>query len=178
MKPIVIAVVILALPGAALACPTAAPTSERLASAFSRLATASGDAVAKRHVDQIWQDWTTAPDRAAQDLLDVGMRRIRVADFAGAEDVLTDLITYCPGYAEGWNQRAFARFLQGDSEGALADIEETLTREPKHFGALSGRFRIFLSQGRLLLARRTLDAALEIYPLINDRFLLPPGTKT
>ncbi|MEO1494539.1 MAG: tetratricopeptide repeat protein [Pseudomonadota bacterium] len=167
-----------ALPLTALACPDWSPASERLPEVFADLAATRDELAAQRHADRIWQDWTQAPDARAQDLLDAGMRRIRASDFTTADAVLSDLITYCPGYAEGWNQRAFARFLQGRHDAALADIDEVLLREPHHFGALSGRVRIFLAQGRVALAQRALADALAIHPLLNDRFLLRPGTKT
>lgn len=177
MKLITATLVLGLLPYTALACPVEPAVSERIPEAFDRLAAAPDERVAKGFEDRIWQAWRTAPDGTAQDLLDAGIRRIRVSDYEGAEAILTDLITYCSDYPAGWNQRAFARFLQGRHDAALADIDEVLSREPKHFAALSGRFRIFLSQGRMVLARRALSDALAIHPFLNDRFLMPAGTK-
>jgi lipoprotein NlpI len=102
------------------------------------------------------------------------MRRIRVADFTGAEAVLDELVAYCPDYPEGWNQRAFARFLQGDHDGSLEDLARTLELEPRHFGALAGQGLNFLRQGRDRLAQTALRAAIDLHPWMNERHLIAP----
>jgi tetratricopeptide (TPR) repeat protein len=48
----------------------------------------------------------------------------------------TDAITLDPTLAEAYHQRARARFAAGDSQGAIADIEQTLQRQPRDFAAL------------------------------------------
>ena len=87
----------------------------------------------------IWDLWYVAPDMKAQTLLDRGVRKIREADYAGAQRILSELVEYCPLFPEGWNQRAFARFLADDLDGSLEDLDRTLQLEPRHFGALAGR---------------------------------------
>lgn len=129
--------------------------------------------------DRIWRSWFRAPDARAQDLLDTGNRRIRYGDYEGAESVLSDLIAYCPDYPEGYNQRAFARYLGGDLDGALEDIDRTLDLAPRHFGALTGRALALLRQGRARLGQKALREAVAINPWITERHLLvdPPGEK-
>jgi tetratricopeptide (TPR) repeat protein len=48
----------------------------------------------------------------------------------------TDAIALDPNLAEAYHQRARARFAAGDSQGAIADIEQTLQRQPRDFAAL------------------------------------------
>jgi len=49
---------------------------------------------------------------------------------------LLDAVTRLkPDYVEGWNRRATLRFAEKDFGGALADIQQVLGREPRHFGA-------------------------------------------
>lgn len=127
---------------------------------------------ARTEEDAIWREWVMAPDDWAQDLLDTAMRKIRQSDFTKAEELLDELIAYCPDYAEGWNQRAYARFLQKKFDAALDDIRETLAREPAHFAALSGRIRILFSQGRTKLAQIALGEALEINPWLREKRML------
>jgi tetratricopeptide (TPR) repeat protein len=61
-----------------------------------------------------------------------------------------------PDWAEGWNARATARYLADDYDGSMADIAQTLKREPRHIGALMG-------MGMILEANDKKEAALQIY---------------
>ncbi|GIX12614.1 MAG: hypothetical protein KatS3mg118_0573 [Paracoccaceae bacterium] len=162
--------------GGLAGCPPAADRGAERAELLAGLAAAPDEESARALADRLWRLWTTAPDPLSQEWLDEGMDRIRMADYAMAERILTELIAWCPGFAEAWNQRAFARFLKGDMEGALADIARTLALEPAHFGALSGRFHVLMALGRPAEARAALRAALGIHPWLVERHLLaPPG---
>ena len=70
-------------------------------------------------------------------------------DNAGAVEHLTALIDHAPEFAEGYNARATA-FFQDQKYGlALADIQQTLALNPKHFGAMGGLALIMEEIGRL-----------------------------
>ena len=144
---------------------------------FDGLKSAKSEAAGQALAREIWTLFSTAPDATAQDLLDRGVRYIERGQFESAEAMLGELIAYCPDYAEGWNQRAFARFLQRDFEGALADIDRTLDIEPRHFGALAGRGLTFLSQGRETLAHKAIRDGLAVHPWLGERRFLPPEEK-
>jgi tetratricopeptide (TPR) repeat protein len=124
---------------------------------------------------QLWEIWITAPDDTAQGLMDQGRERIRVADYERAEEIFGTLIAYCPDYAEGWNQRAYVRFLRQDYGNALEDITVALEHEPRHFGALAGRATTLISMGRTDVGQVALRAALAINPWLSERYLLTPG---
>jgi len=62
-----------------------------------------------------------------QALYDRGLLLWReLADGAGAEQDLTRVIELAPERAEAWFNRALARQVAGDAEGALADFERYL----------------------------------------------------
>jgi tetratricopeptide (TPR) repeat protein len=126
---------------------------------------------------RMWDLWTLAPDARAQDLLDSGMARIRVADYPAAVAAFDELVAYCPDYAEGYNQRAFANFLQGELRLALSDLDLALERSPRHVGALSGKALTLFGLGELKAGQETLRAALDLNPWLAERALLetPPG---
>ncbi len=127
---------------------------------------------------RIWEIWLTAPDETAQELLDGSIERRRAGDFLGAIQQLDRLVSSYPDYVEGWNQRATMFFLTGEFEKSLADVAEVLAREPRHFGALSGKAVILAQQGKIPLAQIAVREALRHHPFLRERALLDasPGT--
>ncbi len=81
-----------------------------------------------------------------------------------AVSLLDAVIAMRPQWAEGWNARATVRYLTGDPEGSMADIAETLKREPRHIGALAGMAAIYEDAGHNEEALRVYERALEIAP--------------
>lgn len=166
------------LPGISFAetCPPApdiAPDRDRL---LDVLAETGSPAEARPVANSLWLLWRTAPDARAQALLDRGIARREAYDFEESERLLDELIAYCPGYAEGYNQRAFTRFLRQNYGDALADLDRVLATEPRHFGALSGRALVLMNMGRTRLGQISLKEALAVHPWLAERALLLPDT--
>jgi tetratricopeptide (TPR) repeat protein len=172
---------LLAAPSAALAeacvLPDAATVAAQRDPLFDKLLAAPDEQRGNAQARVIWDIWHIAPDPKSQNLLNLGKRKLRAAEYAGAQETLTDLIEYCPEYAEGWNQRAFAKFLAGDLDGSLEDLERTLQLEPRHFAALAGKGLTLLRQGRTLLAHQAIRQAVALHPWLSERHLLPPDQK-
>lgn len=141
---------------------------------FAFLARARTEAEARAMEDEIWRHWMRAPDSAAAALMAKAMERRASYDLAGAVAILDDLVVLAPDWAEGWNQQATLRFMQGDFAGSLADIEETLLREPRHFGAMAGMALILTQQGRIRQAQAILRKAVEIDPFLRERAMIVP----
>ena len=159
-------------------CPAAPDHSAAMDGLISQLQTASDPAIAFPLTQAMWELWTDAPDDAAQALLDRGMELREQYAFLEARDVLDQLVEYCPAYAEGYNQRAFASFLRQDYEAALWDLDQALALNPRHFAALSGRALTLMGLGRDAEAQEDLRAAVALNPWLSERSLLrePPGT--
>jgi tetratricopeptide (TPR) repeat protein len=151
------------------------PQEEERDALFTVLQSTDDAEIASAAQKAIWESWMEAPDADAQALFDLGMQRMGVFDNVGAIEVFDELILYAPDFAEGWNQRAFAHFRMGNYEQSLADITSTLQREPRHFGALSGKFRILMVQGRVTLAQKILREAVEANPWMLERSMLAPS---
>lgn len=162
-------------PVGALACPPAPDHSEQLKNLSTQIQSAPDQAVAKGITDQMWRLWTDAPDQRAQDLLDAGMAHRENRDFLGAVQSFNDLVEYCPHYAEGYNQRAFARFLRQDFVAALSDLNTALDLSPNHIAALSGRALTLLALGDQEAARMDLKRATDLNPWLPERGLAGPG---
>lgn len=161
------------------ACPAADDISVSSARLLLELREAPNALEAGEINGALWQLWLSAPDSDAQAMLDVGQMRIRYGDFDRAKSILSELVDYCPDYAEGYNQRAFASFLQADYDAALVDLDLALERNPTHLGALSGKALTLMGLGRDALAQEVLREALALNPWLPERrFLIEePGEK-
>jgi tetratricopeptide (TPR) repeat protein len=78
--------------------------------------------------------------------------------------LFTRVIERAPDFAEGWNKRATARYVSEDYPGAVADCEETLARNPHHFGALSGQGLCHMALGQFREAAALFRRALAVHP--------------
>ena len=131
---------------------------------FGALKAAPDEASAKHVEARIWAIWLQTPSDTAALL----MSRAKAALDAKQPDValklLDALIKLRPDYIEAWNRRATLYYLQNDYSRSLADIEQVLSREPRHFGALAGLGMIMQDLGD---DKRALDAfrkALAVNP--------------
>lgn len=161
-----------ASPVFAQACPPVPDHSQRLSEIVSALSMSRGEGEARTLTQQLWALWTDAPDELAQAMLDEGMSRRSSYDFLGARNVLSKLVDYCPDYAEGYNQRAFASYLAQDFESALVDLDRALELVPNHIAALSGKGLTLMGLGRDVEAQDALRSAVEMNPWLQERVLL------
>lgn len=125
--------------------------------------------------DAIWRFWMRgAPAPEIEKRVAEAMQARSGYDFEKAREILNDVVARAPTYAEGWNQRAFIHYLQGKPDRSLADIDRALELEPKHFGALAGKARILMEQGRVGLGQKALRRAIGIHPWLRERSMLLP----
>ncbi len=118
---------------------------------------------------RIWSFWYVGPTAEATAALERARELMALNAGGRAYRKLTAIIETYPDWAEPYNQRAILLFTRGNDDASLADISRVLTREPKHFGALSGGAQIHLRNGRPVAAARDLEAAIEIHPWIGGR---------
>jgi len=181
MKPLLLFVPVFALSAGLAAaqevCPDPPDHAAELEGILAEIQAAPDERAARLLSDYLWELWTDAPDAAAQELLDRGMALRESYAFLEAREVFDQLVDYCPDYAEGYNQRAFASFLRRDYGAALWDLERTLELNPRHVGALSGKALTLLGMGRMDEGQAALRAALALNPWLSERALLqePPG---
>ncbi|MGC9960084.1 tetratricopeptide repeat protein [Roseiarcus sp.] len=105
---------------------------------------------------------------SGSDTADLLLRRARQAigaeEYPDALKILDATIALQPDWAEGWNARATARYLDDDYDGSMADIAQTLKREPRHLGALMGMAAILEARGKTEDALKVYEQALKIAP--------------
>ena len=105
---------------------------------------------------------------SGSDTGDLLLRRARKAisaeEYPDAMKILDATIGLLPDWAEGWNARATARYLDDDYDGSMADVAQTLKREPRHLGALMGMATILEARGKKEDALKVYERALAIAP--------------
>lgn len=141
-------------------------SSERLNNLFDELRHTDSLVKAKQTEGQIWSIWLNHDDSDVRKAMAKGLASMRSGDYASAYDAFSTAIEINDNFAEAWNKRATVLYLAGNLDDSVADIIETLKREPRHFGALSGLSLIYQQQGRPEAAIGPLEAGIEIYPLM------------
>ena len=145
---------------------------------FEQLKNARTETEGRAVENAIWEMWMAqAPTPAIARDVKNAMDARESYDFNRALMLLDGVVAAAPNYAEGWNQRAFIRFLKEDPDGALEDIDRALELEPRHFGALAGRGIILMQQDRAQLGQKALREAIEIHPWLKERSMLIPEPK-
>ena len=138
--------------------------AERLNELFTELARTREPSEARLIEGRIWSEWMQSGSRTIDFLMSTAARAAQSGNPALAFDHLDQVIVLVPDYAEAWNRRATLHFMQGDYAKSVRDIEETLAREPRHFGALSGLGQIMIRLERPRDARDAFERTLRIYP--------------
>lgn len=149
-----------------MASPSEERTEKRMR-LFEKLKAAPSAEAARRIETQIWEFWMRDTDVTSRSLVMDALTSRSNHHFDHALVLLNSAIQRSPTYAEAWNQRAYLYYMLNDDDAALRDIEKTLQLEPKHFGALAGRARIYMRQGRIRAMQQTLRQALRIHPWLN-----------
>jgi tetratricopeptide (TPR) repeat protein len=131
---------------------------------FGALKAAPDEASAKHVEARIWALWMQTPSDTAALLMSRAKAAIDAKQADVALKLLDAVIKLRPEYVEAWNRRATLYYMQNDYTHSLEDIEQVLSREPRHFGALAGLGMIMQDLGD---DKRALDAfrkALAVNP--------------
>ncbi len=126
---------------------------------------AAPDAQAAATIEQrIWVEWSDSGSPTVNVLLERATAAESAGDAELAGRFLDQASDLAPEYAEPWNRRANLAYRAEDYRGAIAAIQETLKREPRHFGALAGLGLIYEELGQQRAALEAFRAALAIHP--------------
>jgi Flp pilus assembly protein TadD len=151
--------------GALSGIPAAADqTSPRLDELFTRLQLTRDQQQLRFIENAIWELWMQHENSDVEQLLVLGTRRMNAGQFPAALLIFNELTASYPDFAEAWNKRATLFYLLGEFDSSLADIEQVLELEPRHFGALSGAGLIHLQRENLNQAREAFEQLLEVHP--------------
>lgn len=114
--------------------------------------------------EALWSVWHLSGNDEVDAALRRGMALMDHEHFEEAVSAFTEVVQMAPGFAEGWNKRATARFLLQDFYRCIEDSEMTLKLKPRHFGCLTGLGMCHKERGDHEEAIKWLRAALQVNP--------------
>ncbi len=116
----------------------------------------------------LWSIWfRLGATPAANDALCRGARSLGSRDFDRAIAQFDAALSADPEFAEAYNQRAIARYLQDAFAESIDDCRQAVRRMPCHFGAWAGMGHCYLHLGQLPHAMRCYSRALDVYPHLD-----------
>jgi len=170
--PIVLSLALLA-PAPALAAETPPPatpeapaktTAQLIDDLFGRLAKSDDEDESAGIVSALDSLWMRSDSDTSDLLMSRALAAFGAEDYSLALSLLDVVVSTNPDWAEGWNKRAAVRFHAGDAVGSAADVAETLARNPRHIGALTGLGAIFEQDQRYDNALAVYERALALAP--------------
>jgi tetratricopeptide (TPR) repeat protein len=133
---------------------------------FIKLQSATDPSAIKSLEAAIWEQWVMVPDMSQRALMMRGIAELQQQELKASIETFTRLIDVAPELSEAWNKRATAHWLMGNFPASLADICETVKREPRHFGAYSGLGMIRAEMGENARAVAAFELARKWNPHI------------
>jgi len=131
---------------------------------FGALKAAPDADSAKLVEGRIWALWLAS----GSDTANLLMSRVKAATDTNELDLalqlLDSVVKLKPDYVEAWNRRATIHYMRKEFGESLDDIRQVLSREPRHFGAMSGLGMILQEFGEDKQALDVFRRALEIHP--------------
>ena len=162
----IIVLAIIVLPAPSL---LADQTDARLPALFTELRTTSEAEKAKIVAAEIWQIWSEHSDNdKLSERLKIGIAQMQAGRLRQAEQIFTAIIDTDPAFAEAWNKRATVYFLMGAYTQSKRDIAQTILREPRHFGALSGLGLVETHLGNYEAALKAYEQAIALHPYLEN----------
>ncbi len=134
--------------------------AEMRADLYARLAAAKDSDETAGLIGLLMHTYSQSGSDTGDLLLQRARRAIGEEEYSDALKILDATIALLPDWAEGWNARATARYLQDDYDASMADIAQTLKREPRHLGALMGMATILEARGKR-------EQALQVYERVQ-----------
>ncbi|MCJ8519555.1 tetratricopeptide (TPR) repeat protein [Pseudorhizobium tarimense] len=148
--------------------PKATTEDEKLASLFEALRRERNPDKARGIAQEIMADLNESGSATVDLLMQWAATAIGEKRNAAALDFLDQVTLLQPDFAEAWNRRAGLHYAMGDTRKSMADINQVLQREPRHFGAIAGMAAILADAGQDELALKAWQRYLEIYPADRD----------
>jgi tetratricopeptide (TPR) repeat protein len=153
----------------------ASTNDNELKALFNDLAESETALSAEKITRQIWTIWIDdASSDSSRSVMERGIKLMNEGRLEAAEKLFSNLILQQPDYIEAWNKRATVRFMMGQLDASLEDVFVVLSKEPKHFGAVSGLAMILMREKNFGGALQAYRKVLQIHPFSGDALRLIP----
>lgn len=139
-------------------------TDARLDNLFDVLQHSADTTTIRVTENQIWEIWLQHSDADVMQLMALGIERMNSQRYNDALRIFSQVIESYPNFAEAWNKRATLYYLAGNLDASLADVEQTLALEPRHFGALSGMGLVYIQRQELTKAKAAFEKLVQVHP--------------
>ena len=151
-------------PTAQATTPPATLSDDAVTGLFSSLKKERDAQKARVIANEIVGEWTDSGSATINLLMKWSQEAAEEKRKAATYDFLDQAILLEPDYAEAWYRRALVHFADGDVRKAMADLNQTLEKEPRHFPALASLASILEAADRDPLALKAWEQYLALYP--------------
>jgi tetratricopeptide (TPR) repeat protein len=115
----------------------------------------------------LWSIWFRCGTPQANTELCRGTKALNARNFEQAMEHFDRAIELKEDFAEAYNQRGLAHYLQEHFEESIEDCQSAIEHMPCHFGAWAGLGHCYLNLGLLEKALECYERALEINPHLD-----------
>jgi tetratricopeptide (TPR) repeat protein len=115
----------------------------------------------------LWRKWCQCGEVEVDRVFRAGVDAMQKGEIELAETLFGKVIEMAPQFAEGWNKRATVRYVRQNFAGSISDCQETLKRNPNHFGASAGQGLCHMALDEYREAVICFRRALEIHPHLH-----------
>jgi tetratricopeptide (TPR) repeat protein len=133
---------------------------------FARLAAAGDETEAKGIAGLIERRFEQSGSPTADLLMARSGEALSGKDAALAVELLDRVTRLKPDWAEAWSRRAAAFYMLDDTAGALADIRQALSHEPRHFDTWAALGHVEMAGGNKKRALEAYRRALALHPFM------------
>ncbi|WP_374545094.1 tetratricopeptide repeat protein [Rhodoblastus sp.] len=135
---------------------------------FARLGRAPDGAAAAPIREVILRLWDRSGSPTADLLMARGESLLKSGNGPQSAALFDRIVTLYPDWTSAWRRRAQSALLQGDSEGAMLDLDHALSIEPRNFLAMTELATLMRAEGRDGPALELMRRALALDPQNDD----------
>jgi tetratricopeptide (TPR) repeat protein len=127
-----------------------------------------GDAMVSEMAEHaLWSIWFRLGKAHAVSLVKCGNYHMHHGNYVCAIEKFSHALQEDADFAEAYNQRAIAHYLNERFSDAIDDSKAALARMPQHFGAMAGMGHCHAHLGQWRQARHCYRLALAIHPRLE-----------